>query len=677
MPSESGSVKEQFDNEARALKQIIYEFIDSGQIIMAAQLAEQYALVNPSDPELEDIKRVLFPAESYNNSIPEELSILRNVETIFILTAILTKRTGYIDSVLRKIRLMEEKWGYSPILLTTGHNLEHRKALMWLQTASAEQTALGTGAIGARTRVFNVYEYYQNSYAPGLENKAVYEQDILESNTAAKDEEATGTTTTSATNSKTNNDAKDEKKADQATTRRYYTGSLGSLRVERSFDDNGNKLKDIFYDDWGYLNCIREYSPICEDIFDEEYYTTDGRLCITRKSRITDEGKSAVESSGSHEPVQKITLYDTKGNVRAEVGNDAELAAIFLEDIMNRSQIKFFMLVCEAGLMAEAVTIAAQKRRVEVRGNDGQTNILENEKATGTHKGVAAAITIHSIFLGDAYNLGSAPQKYYKYLCENHEKFDCIITMTNAAREDFLRIYGASSNETNSNDSSPKDSRSNDTSTKDKLFVIPHPYPYEINRADWNTRDKKLAVIVARLDPNKQLDYAIGVFSMVASVLSDVRLEIYGRGHPEDEEYLREQIEKLGMQKNIFLMGHTDQPLFVFNKGILSMMTSRAEGYGLTVMESICNGCPVFAGDIKYGPSEIIDDGKTGFLVPRLEDKGYPDPEVFAQKMISYFSDENMQRRMSENCYEAAGKFGADNFLGKWYKMVEKLYGAG
>jgi poly(glycerol-phosphate) alpha-glucosyltransferase len=200
----------------------------------------------------------------------------------------------------------------------------------------------------------------------------------------------------------------------------------------------------------------------------------------------------------------------------------------------------------------------------------------------------------------------------------------------------------------------------------DDIFILPHPYPFEINKIDFDKRDPFKAVVISRLDPLKQLDLTIEIFAQVAKKIPDAKLEIYGRG-PE-EASLKKLISKLKMEKNIFLKGYTDEPLAVFNKAVLSISTSKAEGYGLALMESICNGCPVFAFDIKYGPSEIIEDGQTGFLFPRF------DTQKFANEIVKYLNDTNQQKNMSENCYNAAHRFSTDIFMEKWYNMTKTLY---
>ena len=563
MGDKDNSTRKQFEQEAAALKQIIYEFIDGGHIIMAAQLLEQYALLNPEDPDLDDLRGMLYPSgvEVKNEEIPDEYEILNNIETVFILSGIIQRRIGFTDSVLRKIKLMEEKWNYKPILLTCIHNIDQRKTKKWLETAGVGQVTLNP-----ETRVLNVYEFFQKSYIEGLENKAVFIDD----------------------NKKPDNsgisDIESIEGEEGIEVKEFYDGYMASLRTVRYFK-NGNAYKDIVYDDWGYLNYIREYSEISEDIYDIKYYTTEGKLCVEALFRPTDKG---IE----HE---KIFLYDDNEEIIAECANSAELAALCLDRIMQDD--KFYMLIVEDGLMSKTAAELNENR-----------------------KNAAKCIVVHNIFSNDAYDPKSEPQTFYKYLCENHKGFNGIIMLTKDAANDFKEIYGS----------------------EDSLFVVPHPYPFAIERKDFESRDNLKAVIVSRLDPIKRINYAIEIFALVAKKVPEAKLEIYGRG--ADEENLKKLISKLKIEKNVKLMGYTDEPLALFNTAALFMMTSVAEGFGLTLMESICNGCPAFAFDIKYGPAEIIEHEKTGYLIPRF------DIELYAKRIIKYFNNVDLQRTMSEKC---------------------------
>ena len=53
-----------------------------------------------------------------------------------------------------------------------------------------------------------------------------------------------------------------------------------------------------------------------------------------------------------------------------------------------------------------------------------------------------------------------------------------------------------------------------------------------------------------------------------------------------------------------------------FHLSSFSLLTSRYEGQGLVVLESMSAGCIPISYAVNYGPADIIDDGVNGFVVP-------------------------------------------------------------
>ena len=74
-------------------------------------------------------------------------------------------------------------------------------------------------------------------------------------------------------------------------------------------------------------------------------------------------------------------------------------------------------------------------------------------------------------------------------------------------------------------------------------------------------------------------------------------------------------IDEYGLEDKVKIYDYTNNPLDEFRKSRASLLTSKYEGFGLTVMESIEVGCPVISYDVRYGPSEIIEHGVNGYLV--------------------------------------------------------------
>ncbi len=576
---------EMLERETAALKGALYGLIRGGKPDTASRVLEEYADANPDDPDIACIREMVGLAlrEERNPDagvvkLSDKLKVLNRIETVFILSAINVERNGAVNSVIRKVKLMEERWGLSPLILFCEHNIEFRRIVSRLKGGADK----GHVRLGKNSRVLNVYDCFQKSYAPGLANKALYLD-----------------TSDGVTREPAGEDVYGVYESGVMVRKEHYTGYAYCLRTVEYFKD-GKRVKAEYYDDWGYLNKVREYGadgsyPV------ERFYDTGGRLCVEAFYRFKD----------NENEVYRVILYD--GDSKTECADNAEMAAVYLNRSM--TDAKLYLLVVESGLMAKAAA------------NVNKPNALR-------------AAVVHSVFLEDPYNLKSPPQPFYRYICENRSLFDHIIFPTRAARDDFLNKY---------------------TDYTGNAAHIPHPCPMPAVRADFNGRDHRKAVIIARFDPVKRINEAIDIFGLVVKRLPDVKLEIYGAG--SGEESYRERIRALGLQKNVFIMGFTDDPGSVFRGAALSVMTSAAEGFGLALAESICGGCPAFAYNIKYGPADIIKDGKTGGLIPRFDRRN------FAERLTDYFMNIKDQRTMSENCLRDAERFGAGPFMESWFSV--------
>lgn len=120
-------------------------------------------------------------------------------------------------------------------------------------------------------------------------------------------------------------------------------------------------------------------------------------------------------------------------------------------------------------------------------------------------------------------------------------------------------------------------------------------------------------VTISRLVHNKPIAIAIRAFAQIADRFPDLTYEIYGVG--PDRESLSALIDSLDLQSRVFLSGYTNNPLHQFEKAQLSINLTKFEGYGLSILESLGMSCPVITSAVKYGPSELIQDGENGHLV--------------------------------------------------------------
>src|SRR5699024_3129076 len=122
--------------------------------------------------------------------------------------------------------------------------------------------------------------------------------------------------------------------------------------------------------------------------------------------------------------------------------------------------------------------------------------------------------------------------------------------------------------------------------------------------------------IVGHLRPGKRTDHAIRAVAQLGSGVAghEVSLDVMGEGHSRAE--LESLLETLPRSDNISLLGNVDSASEKLNEYSFLLLTSKSEGMSLVIIEAMAQGCVPISYDIRYGPTDIIDDGVNGFLSP-------------------------------------------------------------
>ena len=125
-----------------------------------------------------------------------------------------------------------------------------------------------------------------------------------------------------------------------------------------------------------------------------------------------------------------------------------------------------------------------------------------------------------------------------------------------------------------------------------------------------------LVAFAGRLSPEKGVDVLVEAFAAVVARRPDARLLVAGDG-PERSR-LAVLVERRGLGHAVELCGHLgrDELEHRFDAAWVQVVPGLwAEPFGNVVTEAMARGTAVVASAIG-GPAEIIDDGRTGVLVP-------------------------------------------------------------
>lgn len=171
-----------------------------------------------------------------------------------------------------------------------------------------------------------------------------------------------------------------------------------------------------------------------------------------------------------------------------------------------------------------------------------------------------------------------------------------------------------------------KDEIQQATGIQDRQFsVIPH-FIEPTRRHHHEPKDQ--FIYVGRFSPEKQIPHIIKAFKKFKEKGYKTKLKLYGGVKKEERSEIQQFVDEYGLQDEVEIHPFTHGPGKVFRQSRASILASNKEGFGLTVMESINEGCPAISYDVRYGPREIIDSGENGYIVEPNHIDGLADAMV-------------------------------------------------
>jgi glycosyltransferase involved in cell wall biosynthesis len=187
-------------------------------------------------------------------------------------------------------------------------------------------------------------------------------------------------------------------------------------------------------------------------------------------------------------------------------------------------------------------------------------------------------------------------------------------------------------------------------------------------RKSAHRKDSKLRVgTIGHLAPIKGHDDFIRAAAMVCSKRADVEFIIAGEDKSrtgENRRSLEGLIDELGLQQRVHMVGWIDDIATLLPTFDLFVSPSRAEPFGLSIVEAMAAGVPVIA-TASEGAREILEPNQTGRLVP------IGDVEAMAKEITELLEDGGERDRLARNAQSAAReRFSLERMVDE----TEKLY---
>lgn len=180
-------------------------------------------------------------------------------------------------------------------------------------------------------------------------------------------------------------------------------------------------------------------------------------------------------------------------------------------------------------------------------------------------------------------------------------------------------------------------------------------------------------IIVARMAAGERYkghDALLEAWPSVRARRPAARLVIVGEG--SDVSRLREKSGALGLDAVVTFTGFVSDSVLagLYARAAVFAMPSRGEGFGLAYLEAMSHGVPCI-GSPHDAAAEIIDDGRTGYLVDqtRVND--------LADRVVTLLGDESHRRELGERGRRRAHElFSYDRFATRMDQCLQTVVGA-
>jgi glycosyltransferase involved in cell wall biosynthesis len=161
-------------------------------------------------------------------------------------------------------------------------------------------------------------------------------------------------------------------------------------------------------------------------------------------------------------------------------------------------------------------------------------------------------------------------------------------------------------------------------------------------------------VAVGSLHPQKDYPTLLRAFVRVRTE-RNIRLVILGEG--AERKSLQALIEELGVVDDVLLLGFQKNPYTYMSRAAVFVLSSIYEGFPNVLLEALACGCPIISTDCPSGPSEILDRGRYGRLVP------VGDAPALAQAIVTTLDESHDAKRLRNRAEEFSIDAITDQYL--------------
>ena len=177
---------------------------------------------------------------------------------------------------------------------------------------------------------------------------------------------------------------------------------------------------------------------------------------------------------------------------------------------------------------------------------------------------------------------------------------------------------------------------------------------------------KKYILFFGRIDDKvKNIKLLIEAFTSSELINNNIKLIILGDG--PDVQELKKIVFDKNIDEKVLFLSYISNPNQIIKNALFTVLTSRYEGFPMSIIESLSIGTPVVSVDCKSGPKEILKHGFNGLLVQNNN------PIKLAEAFNMLLNDENLLKKMKGNTKMSINNFSEINISKKWKNIFNSV----
>jgi len=196
---------------------------------------------------------------------------------------------------------------------------------------------------------------------------------------------------------------------------------------------------------------------------------------------------------------------------------------------------------------------------------------------------------------------------------------------------------------------------------------IPNPNPIRsiTSQGTNQKRDPKMILWLGRISREKNPGDVIPIMKRVLQKKPDAKLVVVGSGDHSLHERLKSDVAENNLKDSIQLVDYTPEVEKYYARASVFILTSKYEGFSMTILESKTFGVPIVTYDMPY--LDFIRDGRGIVTVP------LQDFEAMSTAIVEILTDKEKQARMSEEAVASLDMCDNESIKQRWLALFDGL----